>query len=107
MRRRSTWLVMSLLVSVFLKGCALSDHGTEPQVAAVDRLIPMGLIYVAEDHLKALGFDPGPVDGMFTEQTAEAIRQYQRRYGLVVSGLLDSATRSALGIEKPPSSGGG
>ncbi len=100
MRRRSTGFVMSLLVSVFLNGCALNDHGPQPPVAALDRLLPTGLIYVAEEHLKALGFDPGPVDGIFTEQTAEAIRQYQRRYGLVVSGLLDPTTRQALGIER-------
>jgi hypothetical protein len=32
------------------------------------------MISVAQEHLKALGFDPGPVDGVFTAQTAEAIR---------------------------------
>ena len=58
----------------------------------------------AEDHLKTFGFDPGPVDGTFTEQTAEAVRQYQRRYGLVVTGLLDAGTREQLlpGFELPP-----
>ena len=106
MRRLPAWLVMSLLGNAFLGACALSDRGLQPPVAALDRLLPAGLLYVAEDHLKALGFDPGPVDGIFTEQTAEAIRQYQRRYGLVVSGLLDPATREALGIEKTPSDGG-
>ncbi len=100
MRTSRPWLMVSLLVGSCVVGCALTDRRPQPPVAALDKLLPTGLIYVAEDHLKALGFDPGPVDGMFTEQTAEAIRQYQRRYGLVVSGLLDSATREALGIEK-------
>ena len=96
MRRRSAWLVVSLLVSAFLGACALSDRGPRPLVPALDQLILAGMIQVAEEHLKALGFDPGRVDGVFTEQMAEAIRQYQRRYGLVVSGLLDSATRQDL-----------
>lgn len=100
MRRLRTWLMISLLGSTFLDACALSNRALNPPVAALDQLIPVGLLYVAEDHLRALGFDPGAVDGVFTEQTAEAIRQYQRRYGLVVSGLLDSATRQALGIER-------
>jgi peptidoglycan hydrolase-like protein with peptidoglycan-binding domain len=42
------------------------------------------------------------MDGIFTEQTAEAVRQYQRRYGLLVSGLLDSGTRIHLNLEKSP-----
>ena len=46
--------------------------------------------------------DPGPVDGVFTEQTAEALRQYQRRYGMVVSGLLDHATRLHMALDSPP-----
>ena len=102
MRRLQTWLILSLLASSFLGGCALSNHGPP---AALDILVPMGIIHVAEQHLKAAGLDTGPVDGLFTEQTAEALRQYQRRYGLVVSGLLDQATRYHLNLEKSTSSG--
>ena len=104
MRRWITWFMMGLLMNVFLGACALNNRGSEPPLPALDRLLPTGMIYVAEDHLKALGFDPGPVDGVFTEQTAEAVRQYQRRYGRVVTGLLDAATRQELlpGFELPP-----
>jgi len=103
MKRRHTWLVLIPLASAFLGGCALSHPG-EP-IAAFDKLIPLGIIHVAEQHLKAAGFDPGPVDGVFTEQTAEALRQYQRRYGLVVSGMLDQNTREHLHLEKTPGDG--
>ena len=101
--------MMILMVSVLLSACALSDRGAEPPVAALDRLLPTGMIYVAEDHLKAMGFDPGRVDGIFTEQTAEAIRQYQRRYGLVVTGLLDAAPArsSCLASSSPQIDPGG
>lgn len=71
-------------------------------LVAYDRLLSRGMIQVAEENLLELGFSPGPVDGIFTTQTAEALRQYQRRYGLVVSGLLDPATREHLGIERTP-----
>jgi N-acetylmuramoyl-L-alanine amidase len=63
---------------------------------AVDRLLSQGEIQVAEEHLKNFGFDPGPVDGLFTTQTQAAIRAYQARYGLPVSGLLDYVTRLQL-----------
>jgi len=65
-------------------------------------LLPLAIIHVAEERLKGERFDPGPVDGVFTEQTAEALRQYQRRYGLVVSGLLDHATRLHMALESLP-----
>jgi peptidoglycan hydrolase-like protein with peptidoglycan-binding domain len=63
---------------------------------ALDRLLTPGEIQVAEEHLQAFGFDPGAVDGLFTAQTQAAVRAFQSRYGLPVSGLLDRATRLEL-----------
>jgi peptidoglycan hydrolase-like protein with peptidoglycan-binding domain len=55
-----------------------------------------GEIQIAEQHLQDFGFDPGPVDGRFTVQTQAAVRAFQTRYGIPVSGLLDRATRIEL-----------
>jgi peptidoglycan hydrolase-like protein with peptidoglycan-binding domain len=63
---------------------------------AWDRLLTRGEIQVAEAHLQDFGFDPGPVDGIFTAQTQVAVRAFQARYGLPVSRLLDRATRMEL-----------
>ena len=63
---------------------------------ALDRLLTAGDIQIAEEHLRALGFDPGPVDGRFTAQTQAALQAFQARYGFQVSGLLDHATRLEL-----------
>jgi murein L,D-transpeptidase YcbB/YkuD len=62
----------------------------------LDRLLSQGEIHVAEQHLQDFRFDPGPVDGVFTAQTQAAVRAFQTRYGLPVSGLLDRATRQEL-----------
>jgi peptidoglycan hydrolase-like protein with peptidoglycan-binding domain len=62
----------------------------------VDRLLNRGDIQVAETHLQDFGFDPGPVDGIYTAQTKAAVRAYQARYSLPVSGLLDYTTRLQL-----------
>jgi peptidoglycan hydrolase-like protein with peptidoglycan-binding domain len=62
----------------------------------VDRLLNRGDIQVAEVHLQDFGFDPGPVDGIYTAETQAAVRGYQARYGLPVSGLLDYTTRLQL-----------
>jgi peptidoglycan hydrolase-like protein with peptidoglycan-binding domain len=67
-----------------------------PARPALDRLLTSGEIQVAEGHLQDFGFDPGPVDGIFTAQTQAAVRAFQARYGLRVSGLLDRETRLEL-----------
>lgn len=42
-----------------------------------------------ERRLVRLGFDPGPVDGVFDDQTRTAIRQAQTRFDLVPTGYVD------------------
>jgi N-acetyl-anhydromuramyl-L-alanine amidase AmpD len=75
-------------------GCTASQPmGLRP---AYDRILLAGDIQVAEEHLRDFGYDPGPVDGRFTAETQAAVRAYQSRYGLPVSGWLDLATRLAL-----------
>lgn len=47
------------------------------------------------------GFSPGPVDGLFGEQTAAALAAFQEKMGLAVTGRLDAETRARLLIEAP------
>jgi peptidoglycan hydrolase-like protein with peptidoglycan-binding domain len=82
------WLSLLLL-----SGCVASHTAERP---AGDRLLNRGDIQVAEAHLQDFGFDPGPVDGVYTAETKAAVRAYQARYGLPVSGQLDYVTRLRL-----------
>jgi peptidoglycan hydrolase-like protein with peptidoglycan-binding domain len=91
--------VISWLPLVLLTACVASHPGAHQGGTiqpAVDRLLNRGDIQVAEAHLQDFGFDPGPIDGIYTAQTQAAVRAYQARYGLPVSGLLDYATRLQL-----------
>jgi integrase len=85
------------LVGVWLTACMASQApgpgGLRP---AYDRMLLAGDIYVAETHLRDFGYDPGPVDGRFTAETQAAVRAYQARYGLPITGMLDLATRREL-----------
>jgi Putative peptidoglycan binding domain len=85
------------LVGVWLTACVTSQApgpgGLRP---TYDRILLAGDIYVAETHLRDFGYDPGPVDGRFTAETQAAVRAYQARYGLPITGLLDLATRREL-----------
>jgi peptidoglycan hydrolase-like protein with peptidoglycan-binding domain len=89
--------VLGCLVIWLLTGCATSQPQQPTTVQpAMDRLLTSGDIQVAQENLRAFGFDPGPVNGIFTAETQAAVRAYQARYGLSVTGLLDRATRRGL-----------
>jgi Putative peptidoglycan binding domain len=89
--------IIGWLVALVLTGCVASQPGGPSGIRpATDALLNTGDIQVAQEHLRAFGFDPGPVVGVFTPETQAAVRAYQARYGLPVSGLLDRATRRAL-----------
>jgi peptidoglycan hydrolase-like protein with peptidoglycan-binding domain len=109
--------ILGWLSSLLLTACVAS-HTDEPTVArssaltpsvdppTLDRLLTTGDIQIAEARLKAFGFDPGPVDGIFTAQTQAAVRAFQARYGLPVSGLLDRETREELNLGVDPKRSG-
>src|SRR6266850_1543329 len=91
--------VISWLPLLLLTACVASHSGeyqAETVRPAVDRLLSRGDIQVAQTHLRAFGFDPGPIDGIYTAHTQAAVRAFQANYGLSVSGLLDQETRLQL-----------
>jgi len=93
--------VIGWLPLVLLTACVAShsgEHYAGTIQPAVDRLLNRGDIEVAQLHLRAFGFDPGPIDGLYTAQTQAAVRAFQATYGLSVSGLLDRETREQLKV---------
>ncbi len=98
------WVAVVGLSLPWLTACVASQaHGPVGLQPAKDRILLAGDIQVAETHLRDFGFNPGPVDGIFTAETRAAVRAYQARYGLPVSGLLDYPTRRELlpGLDQP------
>jgi peptidoglycan hydrolase-like protein with peptidoglycan-binding domain len=105
--RRSRGII-SWLPCVLLTACVTSQSGPPPAGTiqpAVDRFLNRGDIQVAQMHLQAYGFDPGPIDGVYTAQTQAAVRAFQATYGLSASGLLDRQTREVLKVGAVPKSG--
>jgi hypothetical protein len=49
--------------------------------------------------LRERGYPAGPTDAMMNSHTAEALRAFQRRQGLRVTGRPDPPTAMALGLE--------
>jgi N-acetylmuramoyl-L-alanine amidase len=53
-------------------------------------------VLALQERLVELGFDPGRPGGVFDEQTEQALRRFQREYGLVPDGLCGPATLRSL-----------
>lgn len=49
-----------------------------------------------QQQLLALGFDPGPIDGIFGPQTLDAVMRFQRVANLTVDGIVGPKTTEAL-----------
>ena len=47
--------------------------------------------------LAQAGHSPGPIDGIFGSLTETAVRAFQTARSLLVDGVVDQATRDALG----------
>jgi peptidoglycan hydrolase-like protein with peptidoglycan-binding domain len=69
--------------------------GTSPAPA-----LPSATVSAAQRSLQEKGFYKGNVDGAMTPETQAAIREYQKNSNLNVTGQLDQATLSSLGVSK-------
>lgn len=65
---------------------------------------PLTTVEVRElqERLKALGFDPGDVDGIPGSQTAAAIRRFETSASLPIQGNMDRVTLQRVREAKPP-----
>lgn len=52
-----------------------------------------------EQALQAKGYNPGPVDGIMDKQTQDALREFQKKNNLAVTGNVDKETAAKLGIQ--------
>jgi peptidoglycan hydrolase-like protein with peptidoglycan-binding domain len=80
---------------------------TSPPRPEEQNVLTRDQIRQVQERLKAEGVDPGPADGVMHPQTEAALRQYQQKQGLPVSGAADEATLKQLQIRFPTSPGEG
>jgi peptidoglycan hydrolase-like protein with peptidoglycan-binding domain len=103
---------MHTFVTAFIVGalwlCPLvieaGTPGTTGQPRLEDKqLLTKDNLKLVQERLKAEGVYAGPVDGEPNTQTAAALRQYQQKQGLPVSGIADEATLKQFQIRLPTS----
>jgi peptidoglycan hydrolase-like protein with peptidoglycan-binding domain len=99
-------LLMSLLGLWPIAADAVEPSRADEQSPEQRRLLNQDQIQLVQERLRAEGFNPGPVNGVLNAQNEAAIRQYQQKQGIPVSGALDEATLRELQLPAPPGGGG-
>jgi peptidoglycan hydrolase-like protein with peptidoglycan-binding domain len=95
-------LMAVLIVSVLWLCPIVTEAGTTGEQPPEQRqTLTAGNIKLIQERLTAEGVYAGPVDGELNAQTEAALRQYQQKQGLPVSGAADEATLKELQIELP------
>jgi peptidoglycan hydrolase-like protein with peptidoglycan-binding domain len=59
-----------------------------------------------QEALKSKGHDPGMADGIMGPKTQQAMRAFQKKNNIEVTGRLDDKTASALGVESSAAGAG-
>jgi TPR repeat protein/S1-C subfamily serine protease len=60
--------------------------------------VPAATVKRIQAHLAALGYDPGPADGMIGPRTTQAIRAFQRDAGIEPDGIASSTLEALLAV---------
>ncbi len=61
-----------------------------------------GDVRSAQQALRDRGFDPGPIDGVMGPRTTAAVKDFQQKENLSVTGSLDADTNARLASSTPP-----
>jgi hypothetical protein len=59
-------------------------------------------VYLLQSQLTALGYEPGPLDGLFGSKTHEAVVAFQRDKTLTMDGVVGPQTAAALAAACEP-----
>lgn len=80
--------------------------GSRPLAYLISSPVHGDDVFALQDRLTELGYDAGRPDGMFGAKTEQALRSFQRDYGLVIDGICGPATVRALRQLSPRARGG-
>jgi hypothetical protein len=74
----------------------IAAAGTGATATRATTAVVQDPVRAAQQKLNAVGYDAGPVDGIFGPRTKRALIVYQANQGLELTGELDAATRARL-----------
>jgi peptidoglycan hydrolase-like protein with peptidoglycan-binding domain len=81
-------------------------YQAEPKIEKKAKTLSLGAqgpkIASLQKRLQSKGFDPGPIDSIFGEQTKIAVQKFQEAKSLNADGVVDEATWIALNTAQEP-----
>lgn len=98
-------IIMAVLIFgvLWLAPMTIEAGTTSKQPPEQKQTITKDNIKLIQERLTSEGVYAGPIDGEWNAQTAAALRQYQEKRGLPVSGAADEATLRELQVRLPTS----
>ena len=106
----STWHCWGELKAVDYSAAATEPTTDQPASTSTSTLPSLGTrllkrtspmmrgddIAALQSILTTLGFNPGPIDGIFGNKTAAGVRAFQQACGITVDGIVGPVTRARL-----------
>jgi cell wall-associated NlpC family hydrolase len=93
-----------LIPGLTYSGTRVPPANTEPGMPGESNTLPTlrrgsrgESVRLLQTKPKQLGYDPGPIDGIFGSGTERAVKDFQADKGLVVDGIVSKQTWGALG----------
>jgi peptidoglycan hydrolase-like protein with peptidoglycan-binding domain len=98
-------LFVMLVISFLAMGPALVGAQQQGRQQQGEQQQDQMAIREAQQQLKAMGLYEGPIDGRYGPETQEALRAYQGRHGLQVTGALTPETQKSLQAQQEKQQG--
>lgn len=86
---------------IFLSALFLSTAVSNASVPQENPSFSIEDVRAIQIELRNRGYDPGQINGMMSSETQAAIRAFQNANNLPATGVLDDATKQALGVPAP------
>lgn len=89
---------VALVLAALTLAALLVAYGVYANAAVVKTGSRGQIVKTIQTKLKRWGYYNGSVDGIFGTQTKNAVMYFQRKNGLMVDGIVGSATAKAMGV---------
>jgi peptidoglycan hydrolase-like protein with peptidoglycan-binding domain len=101
-----TWVAVLIVSVLWLSPIMIEAGTTGEQPPEQKQIISKDNVKLIQERLTVEGVYAGPIDGELNAQTEAALRQYQAKQGIPVSGAADEVTLRELQIRLPATSQG-